>query len=112
MMLDVLQIKSNSNINNIIPIILIILSFLLIKMLNNNELIPYFNENNFYNFNFIYNHNFHNLTLYFYSKYFINFILISIILTIGMIGVILINLVNNINTKKQTIFIQHMRNNS
>jgi len=111
-MLDIIQIKKNSNINNIIPIILIILSLLIIKLTNNNEFIPYYLKNDFLNFSLINYHNFHNLTLYFYSKYFINFLLISIILSIGMIGVIKLTLVDNISSKKQKIFIQHLRNNS
>jgi NADH:ubiquinone oxidoreductase subunit 6 (subunit J) len=112
MMLDIIQIKKNSNINNIIPIILIILSLFIIKIVNISEFIPYYINSDYLSFNLINHHNFHNLTLYFYSKYFINFLLISIILSIGMIGVIKLTLVNNTNSKKQEIFVQHLRNNS
>nr|BAR90962.1 NADH dehydrogenase subunit 6 [Hydra vulgaris]BAR90975.1 NADH dehydrogenase subunit 6 [Hydra vulgaris]BAR90982.1 NADH dehydrogenase subunit 6 [Hydra vulgaris] len=112
MMLDIIQIKKNSNINNIIPIILIILSLLTIKIINKDIFLSYHLNNDFLNFNLINHYNFHNLALFFYSKYSINFILISIILSIGMIGVIVLTITYNSNSKKQKIFIQHLRNNS
>ena len=113
MMLDILQLRKITSINNIIPIIFIVGVNIII------EAWWFFNYNYFFNYKNIYvnweleelNH-ISSLGCSLYSEYSYLLIIISLLLIIAMIGAIVLTLESNINTKKQYISNQYQRNNS
>ena len=112
MMLDIIKIKKTINLNNIIPIISMCLLILIIFFSSKENLTKVIISKNLINLKWVIFSQFHIFSLDFYSNHCINFILVSILLTIGIIGAIILALTNDFNFKKQKIFIQHFRNNS
>lgn len=114
MMIDIIQIKIFNPIENIIPIITIISVNLIIQCLwliiNNN--IKFYNNINFKEWEFNILSQINILSLKLYSDYYLNFIIISVLLFLAMIGTIVLILEHNANIKRQILFQQHQRNNS
>nr|AER54505.1 NADH dehydrogenase subunit 6 [Ectopleura larynx] len=110
MMLDVVQISLIININNSIPIILIILSlssFFFSKL----DLLSFLSSKT-HNYEIINSNDIIIISNILYSNYWESFIYISVLLLIAMIGTIILTLENKKTTKLQNLNFQHHRNNS
>ena len=112
MMLDIIQLKKLSNINNIIPL-LFIMSILVITQswwffkynnINFSQELMRWNVESLDHIS--------NLASVLYTEFAYPFILISILLLVAMIGAIVLTLELGIITRKQNLSTQHHRNNS
>ena len=112
MMLDIIQLKKLSNIDNIIPLLFIISILVLTQSW------WFFKYNNIsfskelYSWNTEILNHIDNLALNLYTEFAYPFILISILLLVAMIGAIVLTLELGLITRKQNLSSQHHRNNS
>lgn len=112
MMLDIFQLNSNENINNITPIILITLSLLISRYYFTYETWKVFQDlDKIDNFEFLSLSFIQNISILLYSEFWLYFILISLLLLIAMFGVIILNLEKPYSLNQHLIK-QHHRNNS
>lgn len=111
-MLDIIKVNKSTNINNIIPIILVSLSMLIMLTFSDKILIKNSSKINIIKFKWNIYSQFQAFSIDFYFNHYINFIIISILLIIALIGAIVLALNDDSIIKKQKIFIQHFRNNS
>lgn len=109
MMLDIFQLSKISNFNNIIPIIVLLISQLLfLNQVNDSDLrIKHIKD-------WFISKSSHidiiSETLY--NDFGLIFIIISILLLVAMVGAIVLTLETNEITKKQALVVQHQRNDS
>lgn len=113
MMIDIIQLKEITSINNIIPILVVISVNIILQLLFIfKERITFNNSLNLLNWTFENLNQVHLINNIIYSDYFYLLLLISILLLIAMIGTIVLTLELGLITKRQSLSIQHQRNNS
>lgn len=112
MMLDIVQLRKITFINNIIPIMLIIFINILVEswIILKKETSILIMQN--YNWNVDIINHLNNLGFNLYSEFAYPLLLLSLLLLIAMIGAIVLTLELTTITKKQNLIDQHQRNNS
>ena len=114
MMIDVLKFKESIDINNLLPIpIIVSVSFFFnIWLLNKDQI---FNLSGLYSimdWNFDYLTNIKNVGHVMYTDYWLPFLLASFVLLIAMVGAIVLTHELGKDTKRQGSYLQQSRNNS
>ena len=113
MMLDIVQLRKISPVNNVLPILFIVGVNVLIEAW---WLIKYnvggFKFNYFQDWNIEISNHIINLGLNLYTEYAYPLLIISLLLLIAMIGAIVLTLELGLITRKQSLSDQHQRNNS
>lgn len=113
MMVDVLEIRIPTKISHMIFTIIMISSLISFNYISifkkfyvekNNLIINTWESQTFNHLDII--------GLLVYNSYFISFIILSLILLIGLMSAIILTLDINLNSKKQSLYKQHQRNNS
>nr|YP_010890033.1 NADH dehydrogenase subunit 6 [Apolemia rubriversa]WJJ70045.1 NADH dehydrogenase subunit 6 [Apolemia rubriversa] len=113
MMIDIIQLKEITSIINIIPILIIVTINIILQLLFIfKEDIKFDNNLNLLNWTFENLNQVDLISSIIYSDYFYPLLLISILLLIAMIGAIVLTLELGLITKRQSLSIQHQRNNS
>ena len=110
MMLDIIQISSIININNSVPIIILLLS-LVVLFFSQLDLLSFYTLSFQYNY-IISSSDIITISHLIYSNYWEGLIYTSLLLLIAMIGTIILTLESNRITKIQNLSLQHQRNNS
>lgn len=114
MMVDIIQLREITSLNNIIPILIIISINIILQILFILKERINFNNNNvdLLNWSFENLNQIHLINNIIYLDYFYPLLLISILLLIAMIGTIVLTLDLSLITKRQSLNTQHQRNNS
>lgn len=113
MMLDVFQLKRGSNINYLVPIILIsVINAIIQTSYIIGHKIKFYDHLAYTSWDFNINSHIINLGLIFYTDCALPFIILSFLLLVAMVGAIVLTLESNIITKRQNLSHQHQRNNS
>jgi len=112
-MLDIIQLRKLTPINNITPLIIIIFSIIINEIwwiLRGSEKVAYIINYLEWDLNKLNHINLLGTNLY--SEYAYPLLILSLLLLIAMIGAIVLTLELGIITRKQILTTQHQRNNS
>nr|CUS58607.1 TPA: NADH dehydrogenase subunit 6 [Podocoryna carnea] len=114
MMLDIVQLRKITSVNNVFPILFLIGVNILLEswwLFKYNDSFSsfkgFFNDLNTEILNHV-----NSLAINLYTDYAIPFLIISLLLLIAMIGAIVLTLELSLITRKQSLSSQHQRNNS